>query len=57
MDALTRLITASVDVLILGVAIVVIFLALYVFARSIAEGQGAIAGFKKMWSVLWNNMP
>jgi len=57
MDTLKRLFAASGDLLILGGAVIVIVVALYVFARSIAEGQGALVGFKKMWGVLWRNMP
>jgi hypothetical protein len=45
-----------VPIIIVG-SVVVILVALYVLARSIAEGEGAVVGFKKMWSTIWKNMP
>ena len=57
MDLVTRLFTSSFELFVLVGAVVVILIALYAFARSIAEGQGAIVGFKKMWGVIWRNMP
>jgi hypothetical protein len=57
MDTLARLLTISMDVILLVGAALVILVALYLFARAVAQGQGALVGVKKMWSVLWKNMP
>jgi hypothetical protein len=57
MDALARLLTTSGELVLLGGAAVVIPIALYLFARSVANGEGALIGVKKMWSTLWKNMP
>jgi hypothetical protein len=57
MDALVRLLTTSGELVLLSAAAVVILIALYLFARSVANGEGALTGVKKMWSTLWRNMP
>jgi hypothetical protein len=57
MDPSFQQLSAWGDLLILIGAVVVLVIALYVFARSIAEGRGAMVGLKKMWSVIWKNTP
>ena len=45
------------DTILLVGSVFVLVIALYAFARSIGGGEGAIVGFRRMWSVTWKNMP
>jgi len=45
------------DTLVIVSVVAVLVVALYVFAKSIGEGEGSIAGLRRMWSVIWKNMP
>ena len=45
------------DALTLVGSLVVLLTALYVLGAAIARGQDVAAGLKKMWSVIWKNMP
>jgi hypothetical protein len=37
--------------------VVVLAVALLVLAKTVARGEGLVAGARKMWSVIWKNTP